>query len=379
MFSDSFYPVIGGRENVIDNLMREYCSNKKNFLLCPKIGDCTNDINMPYSIFRAKSLRVTKTEYLTIIDKKTKRMLKEKILAGEIDIIHTQTKYALAKYAIKLGKKYNIPVVTTCHTYYPEIYKTQLKFPPLYKIFIRHAKKIINKMDKVFTVSEFMKNKLIDMGITRDIVVIPNGNDLIKFSSQKGNTSKLKEEYNIKTNHILTFVGRINAVKNIEFLLESAKILKLNNLDFHLLIIGNGDIEKYSAIANSLDLNQNVTFTGAIMDRAKLAAIYELSDLNLQPSLTETFGLTIREAAATSTPSVVLEKQATAESITNNLNGFISPISTTAFAETILSALSNPELKSIGTNAKNTLCYSWANVAKTHITEYEKLLKNRRI
>ena len=37
VFSDSFYPIIGGRENVVDNLMIELSQNHNAILIAPNI------------------------------------------------------------------------------------------------------------------------------------------------------------------------------------------------------------------------------------------------------------------------------------------------------------------------------------------------------
>ena len=184
MFSDSFYPIIGGRENVIHNLMQGL-SNKTNcFLLTTTFKGHDNFINdneLPYEVHRCKSLRITKNEYLSIIDRKTKKLIKQKILSGQIDIIHTHTKFALAKYAIKLGKRYNIPVITTAHTNYIEQYKNQLKLPIIYKPLLRYVKSIINKTDHVITVSKHMQNVLNKIGVNTNSTIISNGNDLLQY------------------------------------------------------------------------------------------------------------------------------------------------------------------------------------------------------
>ena len=90
MFSDSFYPIIGGRENVIDNLMRELSQQTNCFLLTTTFKghkSFINDTNLPYEIHRCKSIRVTKNEYLSIIDRRTKKYIKEKIKNGQIEDI----------------------------------------------------------------------------------------------------------------------------------------------------------------------------------------------------------------------------------------------------------------------------------------------------
>lgn len=383
MFSDSFYPIVGGRENVIDNLMRGLKPHANAFLLTSTFKGqkkFIEDSALPYEVIRTKSLRLTKNEYLCLINRKTKKLIEQKIKNGEIDIIHTQTKYALAKYALKLGKKYNIPVVTTCHTNYSLQYKNQLKYPIIYNLFLNHVKKIINKMDGVITVSNYMKLELNKLGIVKPITVIPNGTDLIQYCDLSFNKVEIKSKYNLNnSDYIFIFVGRITPLKNINLIFDTLQILKNKKINYKMLFIGGGDIEKYKQLSIEKNLEEMVVFTGPITNREEISKLYSISDLNLFPSIIETFGLTIQESGVLSTPSVTIKNSVTSENIIHNKNGFISNNTAEDFANTILSAIADKEnLKQIGINAKQTFNTSWNEIAIKHIEEYKKILKNKK-
>lgn len=378
MVSDSYNPIIGGREQVIHHLMNEFSNKCSPVLLTANLGlkkTEKHDEKQSYKILRCKSLRLTKNEYLSIMNKQTKNEI-ENLCKSGLDIIHTQTKYALASHAIKLGKKYNIPVVTTCHTLYPLIYKIQLKSHFLRKIFLSHVRKIINKMDGVITVSNFMKNTLISMGVTKPITVIPNGNDIVSFEEKNFSKTEIKEKYGIKDcPNIFCFVGRINPVKNIDSLFEVLRNLKDKNIEFKILMIGGGQIKKYKKLAKKMNIENEIIFTGAIKNREELAKIYSICDLHLLFSLTETFGMNIRESAAMKTPSVVIENTASSESIKNNENGFVSKNDPLSLTETILNAITEKEkLKVMGEKAKSTLSTTWSEVADKHISYYKSII-----
>lgn len=380
MFSDSFYPIMGGRENVIHNLATSLTQKTSFFLLTTTFkGHKTfiADNKLPYEIYRCKSLRLTKNEYLSIIDRKTKKMITEKIKNNEIDIIHTQTKYALTKYALSLKKRYGIPVITSCHTNYLQQYKNQLKCPLLYKPFLRYVIKTINKTDGVITVSNYMKNELLSMGVKKPITVIPNGNDMIGYQITQSEIADLKKELGIQsTPNIFIFVGRITETKNLTFLLESLKILKEKSVDFKMLFVGNGEIEKYKNLTKTLLLEDDCIFTGGISDRKKIATLYALSTLNLYPSVGESFGLTIREAGAMGTPSVTILNTATSEDIIDGENGFTSKLKKEDFANKIITSLNNRNnFARVKQNAKDFFTTSWDKVAEQHLNEYKKFLK----
>lgn len=380
MFSDSFYPIIGGRENVIHNLSAEL--NKKNnfFLLTTTFKghkSFIEDSELTYPVFRCKSFRVTKNEYLSIIDRKTKKIINEKIKNNQIDIIHTQTKYALTKFALSLKKKYGIPVITSCHTNYLQQYKNQLKYPLLYKPFLRYVVKTINKTDGVITVSNYMKEQLVSLGVKKPITVIPNGNDIISQTVTNSEIKSLKHELDLSdTQNIFIFIGRISETKNLTFLLKSLQILKEKSVDFKMLFVGNGEIQRYKTLATALKINDYCLFLGRESDRKKIATLYSLSTLNLYPSVGESFGLTIREAGAMGTPSLTIKNTATSEDLTDGINGYTSTLNENDFANKIMEIITNkPKLEQVGVTAKSSFSTSWKAIADLHLNEYKKYIK----
>jgi len=371
MFSDSFYPVMGGRENVIDNLM-ENLNKKTNCFLATINIKLKNkpDKTFPYPIFKCKGLKVAKDCYLGITNKSFKKEIEQKIKNGEVDILHTQTKFALTSYALKLGKKYNIPVITSCHTLYDYVYKAQSRL--IYKLLLKHTIKTINKCDGVTTVSEFMKNKLISLGVKKEILVIKNG--IEEEQNQTTEPKLILEKYNIPSHKkILLTVCRLTKSKNLEFLFKSLSLVKQ---PFTMVIVGGGNIKKYSSIAKKYNLMDSVIFTGPIWNRNDLHALYNSAYLHLQPSYIESFGLTVSEAAQAKTPSLVIKGAATSENIQHNLNGFNSELNPIEYANQIDSLLINDDLiKKSGNLARNTLVWHWDYISLEYINAYKYFIQ----
>lgn len=372
VFSDSFYPVMGGRENVIDNLLTNL--NKKSNCFLATINIKKKDkpsLSFPYQVIKCKGIKVATDCYLGITNKQFKKQITQKIKEGKVDIIHTQTKFALTHYAFKLRKKYNIPIITTCHTLYDYVYKAQSKL--LYKILLKHTIKTINKCDGVTTVSNFMKDKLISLGVKKEIIVIKNGieeNNCLPLLSKE----ELFNKYNIPNkNNILLTVCRLTKSKNLEFLFNC---LSKVNTPFALVLVGGGDIEKYKTLAIKYNLKNKVFFTGPIWDRSELNSFYNHASLHLQPSYIESFGLTVSEAATQKKPSLVICGAATSENIINNKNGFISPLNSNEYAKIIDTLLSNPNLlNQAGQEAQKTLVWNWNNITDEYLAAYKLFIQ----
>lgn len=379
MFSDSFFPIVGGRETVIHNLIKALNKNANCFLATPKIKRKNlnfSDAILGYKVLRCNSIRVSKNEYLSIPNKQFKKQIEELAKNKKIDLIHIQTKYGLAGYAFKLKKKYGIPVVASAHTDYIMQYKKQLKIPFIYNIFLHRVKNVLNKSDAIFTVSEHMQKVLKDIGVNKNAYIIPNATDL-KDLTPNPSLSKLDicNKYNLAQDvPLFVYVGRLVETKNISLLLNSLAKLKQNNINFNMLFVGNGNIKKYSKLCAKLNITNCCTFTGAITDRVLLAEIIKASDINICPSVIESFGLTVIEAGVLKTPSIVMNGCATSENITHNLNGFVSDTTIDALCQTITNAINNKNLKQIGENASITLPKTWEEVSTIHIQKYKELI-----
>ena len=75
-------------------------------------------------------------------------------------------------------------------------------------------------------------------------------------------------------------------------------------------------------ICRYLGIADKVTFAGRVTDRERLKQYYAAADLFLFPSLYDTDGLVVREAAALDTPSVMLKEASASGMLTDGETGF---------------------------------------------------------
>lgn len=374
MLSDSFFPVVGGREVVIDSLMREYCGMGVYSVL----GTTTfgkyptfDDASLPYKVIRSKGFSLTKNEVLARLNRKFKRQIEDEIISGRVDVIHVQTKFKMCKYALKLKKKYGIKVVASCHTDYRNVYRKTIKIPVISKVLIGRIKRLMNKVDRVVTVSNYMKNELEQMGVKREIIVIPNGNRMANFTPKSDKIIDVNKRYGwSEDDNILVFVGRVTADKSIDVVLESFAKTKTAS---KLAVIGSGDINSIRDKARRLNIDKRCQFLGEITNVDELSAIISRASIQVFPSKLESFGMTVRECGALSTPSIVTKGIATAEPIKDGFNGFISDGTPEDIARIIDEVLSDKiVLANIGENAKRTMSTSWREVAEKVVDVYKQ-------
>lgn len=151
----------------------------------------------------------------------------------------------------------------------------------------------IEKSDAVITVSEWMKEKILeDYDVAEDkIRVVPNGyRDL-----EEGDISP-REEHGIGEDLFVLYLGRLSEQKGIRYLLyAAAKILKdHNNVKF--VIGGKGPLKgSLKKFTNLLGIQENVLFVGFIPEQ-DIGSYYSEADVFISPSLSEPFGMTVLEA-----------------------------------------------------------------------------------
>ena len=120
-------------------------------------------------------------------------------------------------------------------------------------------------------------------------------------------------------------------------------------------------------------------FTGPIYDRDALRAWNTRADLFLFPSLYDTFGLVIREAAVHRTPSLMMRHALCAKGIKEDVSGFlVDDTSPEAFALKIIEIMDNKTLyNSVCDHAEEDLGLTWKKLMPEVEDRYRSLIKHK--
>ena len=225
----------------------------------------------------------------------------------------------------------------------------------------KRSKSVCNKMDVIITPSSVIKEKLRKYGVIKPIYPIPTGIDIVKKYFTK---KELCKRFNIPLeSKILLYVGRICREKNIESLLKVMKKIKKEDNNIFLLIVGPGDIEKFSNMAKEMNIANRVIFTGPLPAK-ETHKIYGGSDVFTFPSTSETQGLVIGEAMMGKTPVVAFESQIQPEIYPRNLALVVK--NQLEFSNAVLNILKNHEKREKMTkNAKKFVLENFSREAMT--------------
>lgn len=170
---------------------------------------------------------------------------------------------------------------------------------------------ILGNLNKVLTVSNYIKSRVFSIKETNKVTTIYNGIDIQHFATQTGIKVQRKDMGFSISDFILLYSGRINKDKGISELIDVMQELK-SYPDIKLLILGSsffGDANKDNTFIKSLkykcaDIKDKIYFTGYIPYK-KIPYYQKLADLAIVPSMwEEPFGLTVIEALAIGLPLI---------------------------------------------------------------------------
>ena len=255
-----------------------------------------------------------------------------KIKELNLDIIHSHTEFGVGTFARIIAKQFDIPLVHTYHTMYEDYihYITHGYFDKPSKKIVEYltkfycdktAKELIVPTEKTY---KLFKEKY---QYDRNVHIIPTGIEIEKFYKEKMNVdklNKLKKELNIgKDDTVLLFVGRIAEEKSIDVLIRSQVEICKKHKNVKLLIVGDGpNLEDYINMTKEYKIENNVIFTGKVAWK-DIAKYYNISNIFVTASHTETQGLTLIEAMAASLPVVALNDESFKNVVINDLNGYL--------------------------------------------------------
>lgn len=255
-----------------------------------------------------------------------------KIKKWNLDIIHSQTEFGVGTFARIIAKQFNIPLVHTYHTLYEDYvhYITKGYFNKSSKKVVQHLTKFY--CDKTATELIVPTKKIYALfkekyKFERNIHIVPTGIDVERFYKEKikpDDVNKICKELDIqKSDFNILFVGRLGKEKDIEFLIESQFMLIKKYPFCKLIIIGDGpDFEHYKKMVSKLKLSNNVKLVGKV-PWDNIPKYYQIANIFATASRSETQGLTVIEAMASSLPVVAADDESFKEIVVPDLNGYL--------------------------------------------------------
>jgi len=181
---------------------------------------------------------------------------------------------------------------------------------------LSHTQAVIAPTEKIWRI-------LKRYGVGEPLYTLPSGINLELAAKKisKERSEELKNKYKIeKSKKVLLFLGRMGKEKNVMELIEFFN--RLNNDDFVLLLVGDGpQRSQLEETVIKLELEKKIIFAGMV-PRKLVNEYYQLADVFVCASTSETQGLTYIEALSNGLPAVCRKDECIQEVIFNGKNGF---------------------------------------------------------
>ena len=242
------------------------------------------------------------------------------------DVVHSQCEFFTYAYAKKIAKETKAVLVHTYHT----LYEQYASYIPLGKYFGNAFLEMWMKRrlkDALIVVAPTRKVKrtLDFYGVPGEIKVVPSGIKLESYQEKENEKviKELKERLEIPVDSkVILSLGRLGHEKKVDEVLEGFAQLLQKRKDRVLLIVGDGPARKELEDKTMLlGIAEYVRFAGMVSPE-EVRKFYQVGDVFVCASTSETQGLTYIEAMASGLPLVCRKDPCLDGVLENGRNGF---------------------------------------------------------
>lgn len=293
----------------------------------------------------------------------------QELIDWKPDVVHSQCEFFSFQFAKRIAKLTGAPLVHTYHTLYEQYVNYVVPGKYLGKQMVRQLSRIrLKKVDKVIAPTSKVEDALREYGVTADIQVVPSGISLEQHQHRLSEEERREKrrELGIPENHnVLLNLGRLGTEKNIGELLRFFAEELQSDPYLTFLIVGDGpDKANLEKQAKELGISDHMIFTGMVSPK-EVQNYYQLADVFVNASTSETQGLTYIEAAANGLPLLCRKDPCLDDVIKDGVNGY-EYTNFEEFEEYLSDILMNPEWRKNASEESEKIAESFG---KAHFVE----------
>jgi phosphatidyl-myo-inositol alpha-mannosyltransferase len=291
----------------------------------------------------------------------------------EFDIINLHEPW-IPVLARQITMRSNAALVGTFHANLSD----SLAGKSLANMFSAYGRGIYEKMHLLTAVSEsaagILLSKLPEDELVKNIRYIPNGIDLMKYSTTPPNAIR---NPSIKT---ILFIGRLEGRKGLKYLIRAYAELVRHRDDVQLYIAGKGqDEKKLRDYVRDNDIPR-VTFIGYISDEDKIYHLHK-ADVFCSPAHRgESFGIVLLEAMAAGCPTVAGDNSGYSSVMKEfGAISLVNPLDIVDFARRLEIFLYEEDLRKLWLKWANKYVkqYDWKPIIDQYEDAYKEALKRQ--
>ncbi len=226
---------------------------------------------------------------------------------------------------INILKKYDQKIIVSFHGADIQIDRSinyGYRISKKYDVFLKNT---LNKIDKFTYISETIKNDILELGVNdKKLEYFPNSINLDKFKD-------CKESANVDETilRLITVARFAEKKKGLDLVEKISQMMLKKNINFRWKIIG----ENSKLLLKNSFINTNKDYFDIVdniqnkdekyFPHSNLIKHYKSSDLYINLSRIESFGVTYIESIAAKVPIISFNSKGTNEIVKDNVNGFL--------------------------------------------------------
>jgi glycosyltransferase involved in cell wall biosynthesis len=225
--------------------------------------------------------------------------------------------------------------------------------------------------DCIIVPSDFAKNTFLKFGISeKKVIKIPYGVDLKEFY-------KIKDYKSHDDKFRIISTGTLCVRKGIQYLIQA--FIELDLINSELVFVGPTNVEMKDYL-NKYKKFKNIKFVSK-QRQDRLKYFYNKSDLNVQCSIEDGFGMVIPQAMACGLPVICTENTGGSEIIDDGVDGYVIPIRNINILKNKIKELYSDRKKlnqmSFKAHEKSIKKLSWEKYGETVVETYKNLIKKK--
>ncbi len=296
------------------------------------------------------------------------------------DVVHIHEIRSMpGAWALDPIMRAGVPFILSPHGGLPHLGRSIFKaaFDALY------GQRLLDAACRVHAITDMEAEQATTFDISADrIVTIPNGIDTA-FGDLAADAGAFRARRGIPADaRVVGFLGRLNAIKGVDLLVDAFARLHETDPQTHLLLCGpddglRPDLERR---VEGAGLGDAVTLTGALTDEAVKAAAYRTMDVYVLPSRYEIMGITLLEAMLCGIPVITTSACGLATDLVQHDLGVVIPAENiSALHAALAGVLHNPTTskeRAARTAAHVRAAYDWDAITARWIGAYEACTGN---
>ena len=349
-----------GAEAVILNLSRELRAG----LHLSEMGVFSNSANPNHQFHEYARKEGFESNLIVCsgqIDRAALGRIRELVSDSGADIIHAHG-YKADIYSYLALRGINIPLVSTCHTWYD----TDLWV----SIYGKIDRFVLRSYTRVVAVSEEVRQRLLKAGVRKEkIQLVRNGIDLRPFISQ------VRDE--LEQDLVVGLVGRLAWEKGVDLFLKAAAKVLVEFPRVRFVVVGDGpDRDQLERLIDELKIRAKVKMLGRCED---MAAVYASLDVMVSSSRQEGLPMAILEGMASGLALVATAVGEVPTVVLDGRTGLLVPAENVELlAQGIVTLLQEPARRAqLGAAARQLVKdeYSAERMTKDYLRVYEEAME----